>query len=103
MADWNLQERKLRTDNNNGWLVNETYALRFYHFSGYNYKTPDVICKYAFRYDFASRPDLKELFYDYNHLLYTNNIEGISKLPVLYYPELHAKNKTRNNLFHRLK
>jgi hypothetical protein len=69
----------------------------------YNYKTPDIICKYAFRYNFISRPDLVNLFNDYNSLLHGNNIEVLSKAPVWYYPNLHKKKRVRNNLFYRLK
>lgn len=84
MANWNLHERLLTQTGNNGFAVNEKFSLRFFHFSGYKYNNPTSIAFYLTRYDFESRPDLKNLFFNYHNLLKNNNIEQISKLKVYY-------------------
>lgn len=83
MANWNLHERML-TEKNNRFFVNNEVPLRFFHFSGYKYNNPNSIASYLTRYDFESRPDLKNLFFKYHNLLNNNNIEQISKLNVYY-------------------
>jgi hypothetical protein len=83
MANWNLHERIL-TEMNNRFFVNKEVPLRFFHFSGYRYNNPNSIAFYLTRYDFESRPDLKKIFFKYQNLLESNNIEQISKLKVYY-------------------
>jgi hypothetical protein len=84
MANWNLHERLVTQTGNDRFVVNEKFSLRFFHFSGYKYNNPTSIASYLTRYDFESRPDLKNLFFKYHNLLKNNNIEQISKLKVYY-------------------
>jgi hypothetical protein len=90
MANWNLHERAL-SENGATFSVNEIYPLRFFHFSSYKFQKPEVICAYLSRYDFNSRPDLVNIFKQYQSLLIENQVDEISNLPVFYYPELNKK------------
>jgi hypothetical protein len=80
MANWNLHERILTKDEQGKYWVNNEFPLRFFHFSGYNYQKPDQICKYASRYTFDNRPDLKEIFTLYQNELVKNDIAYYSNL-----------------------
>jgi hypothetical protein len=88
VANWNFHERQLSKPGIN-YMVNNEFSLRFFHFSSYNFKKPDLIGKYATRFNFVSRPDLQKIYSEYQELLINNNIESISKLPVFYYPLLN--------------
>jgi hypothetical protein len=94
MANWNLHERKLTKTLEEPFYINDQFPLRFFHFSGYKYDNPNRIASYLTRYDFESRPDLKQLFFTYNDLLKNNNIEQIRNLKVFY--RLDQKNKVKN-------
>lgn len=93
VAHWNLHERHLSHDGESGFRVNDDYPLRFFHFSGCKFDKPEVICYYATRFTFESRPDVRGIFDDYRAILKSNRVEEISKLKVFYYPEL-SKPKT---------
>jgi hypothetical protein len=94
MANWNLHERVLSVNGNSTFLVNTKFPLRFFHFSSYRFDNPNVICAYLTRFDFTTRPDLKEIFSTYHSLLVQNKAETIKKLPVYFYPDLN-KNKNQ--------
>lgn len=105
MANWNLHERVLTKDDQGRFLVNHELPLRFFHFSGYNYQKPDVICKYANRYNFDNRPDLKEIFDLYQRELIKNEIVFYSSLTPAYGKLKKEAIETRTikrNLFSRL-
>lgn len=89
MANWNLHERKITSQENGNFIINEEYKLRFFHFSSYKFQIPDAICRYQTRFDFNSRPDLQQIFNLYSAKLKENKIDQISKLDVFYYPNLH--------------
>lgn len=89
MANWNLHEREITSQDNGNFTINENYILRFFHFSSYKFQKPDVISVYQTRYNFNSRPDLVPLFNKYSGKLKENKIVQISKLDVFYYPNLH--------------
>ncbi len=88
IAHWNLHERYLSTDIADSYLVNKEFKLRFFHFSGYKFDKPELICSYGNRFTFDTRPDLKGIFDKYLSILKKNNVDGIKKLSVFYYPEL---------------
>lgn len=91
MANWNLHERILSQNKQEQFVVNDTYELRFFHFSGYSYNNPNCIASYLTRFDFNARPDLRLLFQSYQNKLLANNIEPINKLKVFY---IQSKNKS---------
>lgn len=99
MANWNLHERLITSAKDGQYMINNTYPLRFFHFSGYKFKKPEVMSVYLTRYDFQSRPDLLPIFTSYQKALEENDVFQISKLKVFYYPGLNAvpkKIKKRN-------
>ena len=88
IAHWNLHERYLNLDINNSFVVNNNFKLRFFHFSGYKFDRPYLICSYGNRFTFDDRPDLKALFDKYLVILKANRVDEIKCLPVFYYPTL---------------
>jgi hypothetical protein len=96
MANWNLHERVLSKDNKDCFIVNDYYPLRFFHFSGYKFTSPDSICSYLTRYNFETRPDLISIFNDYQNKLIKNRVGKISQLPVFYYPYLNVPSGINN-------
>jgi len=91
VANWNLHERMVKILDSEKYRVNESYELKFFHFSSYKYDTPEVLCYYQNRHNFTNRPELKPLFDKYRTLLKENNIETIKRLSVYYYPDLYKK------------
>jgi lipopolysaccharide biosynthesis glycosyltransferase len=80
MAPWNLHERKL-SKLNEEWVVNNSERLVFYHFSSYDFNTPENINKPFYnRHDFGNRPDLKEIYTTYHKELIENNVKIYSTL-----------------------
>ena len=88
MANWNLHERIITSQENGHYMINDKYALRFFHFSSFKFNKPEMISAYHSRYDFNSRPDLLPIFSTYVAKLKQNRVDQISKLKVFYYPEL---------------
>jgi len=68
VAYWNLHERSVCLKNKE-YTINGETKLKFYHFSGFFLKKPDMISKYQNRYTFEQRGDIKPLFDDYIILL----------------------------------
>jgi len=87
MANWNLHERILSINEQNKWLVNKMFDLKFFHFSGYKFNKPDSIGSYHTRYDLISRPDLKSVFEIYHEKLESFGIASLSMIPCVYYEE----------------
>jgi len=83
MAYWNLHERKLSFSNEK-YVVNESYPLIFFHFSGYKIDKPYALSVYQNRFNFNSRPDLTELFIQYSKIISKNLHEEFSKIPCHY-------------------
>lgn len=84
MAGWNLHERTVTDHNQDEVLINGSIPLRFFHFSGYQFSKPDVICKYNDRYNFISRPDVKKIFNLYQELVISNDYEALNKIEPIY-------------------
>lgn len=62
-AYWNIHERGHAIAFHSASSVTlEGRPLHFYHFSGYDYRTPDVLSRHQDRYTFADVPNLKPLF-----------------------------------------
>jgi lipopolysaccharide biosynthesis glycosyltransferase len=81
MAPWNLHERKIITKTNGHWILNDGSELVFYHFSSYDYKNPDKLCKpYYNRFSLENREDLYTLYRDYHKEVLVNRIEFYSEL-----------------------
>jgi hypothetical protein len=69
VAYWNLHERFIGFKNNQYNINNNETGLKFYHFSGFQLDSPNIVSKYQNRFDFENREDIKPLFNDYIFLL----------------------------------
>jgi hypothetical protein len=73
VAYWNLHERQLSRQDN-GWMVNETDPLLFFHFSGISVDGKERISKYTEKLTLLNRPDLRSLFENYRTQLIKHGI-----------------------------
>lgn len=65
MAPWNLHERYL-TEENGRYLVNGATTLKFFHFSSFKPDVAELPLFHYNRFTLAGRPDLQQLYADYN-------------------------------------
>ena len=63
-AYWNLHERRIEF-RSGGWWVNESVALRFFHFSGVDPENDKELSKHQNRFELATLGDLHELLIKY--------------------------------------
>jgi hypothetical protein len=86
MAYWNLFERTLQ-QRDNGYVVNGTHPLVFYHFSNYSPNRPDTLARRNWPRvpTFDERPEMRPLFETYRLALLRNGFKHISTLPCRYY------------------
>ena len=84
MAPSNLHERQMTKDNMGKWFLNEQYPLRFYHFSGFKFSNPELMCSYSNRYTFENREDVLPLYKSYIHLLAANMIVKLQGIQPYY-------------------
>lgn len=69
MAYWNLHERKL-SKSEDGWLVNDSSRLIFFHFSNLDPADKESIKKSLVKPTLKEREDLREIFSEYREQLY---------------------------------
>ena len=78
MAPWNLHERWL--SNTNGQLmVNHEEILKFYHFSSYKAGIPELPEHYYDRFVMKDRPDLLQIYQEYDNNLIEAGLSRISE------------------------
>lgn len=78
-AYWNLHARSIeRIDGQ--WRCNGQ-PLHFFHFSGYDPRSPAVLSKYSTRHDLAELPGLAPLFEEYREQLLRNGYDECSRKP----------------------
>jgi glycosyltransferase involved in cell wall biosynthesis len=82
VAYWNLVHRTLE-ERPDGWRVNGE-PLRFFHFSGYDFKRPELISKFQNRFTFADRPDVLPLFRIYGERIRAEGQEKVQDYPYQY-------------------
>ncbi|MFL6263451.1 MAG: glycosyltransferase [Thermoanaerobaculia bacterium] len=84
-AYWNLAHRTVepRTPPGSGWRVNGV-PLRFFHFSGYDFRRPELISKFQSRFTFADRPDVLPLFKLYGESIRAEGQEEVQDYPYQY-------------------
>lgn len=84
MAPWNLHERRIHTIENDGNVrLDSGEPLVLFHYSAYDYKTPDVINRKYNRHSLSEAPNLKTLFTNYYRQLKENGVETFSSIPCL--------------------
>jgi len=103
-AYWNLHERTFSKQQGT-FMVNESYPLQFFHYSGYDPAKPQSISKYQNRYDFVQRPDLTELFELYRERLIANGNTYYRKFACVYIkPEkIYKYSRVRKKLIQPLR
>lgn len=83
VAYWNLHERII-SQKDGKYFVNDEYPLIFYHFSGYEFNSPQTLSKYQNRFSLEERKDVLPLFRDYQNIVISNNYELYSKIECAY-------------------
>ncbi|UBM57923.1 glycosyl transferase [Marinilongibacter aquaticus] len=79
MAYWNLQERTL-SKKNGEYFVNAEHPLIFFHFSTFNPSIEDNIATKQNRFTLKNRPDLRELYCDYEKQVTANHFHELKTL-----------------------
>ncbi len=94
MAYWNMHEREVSRQNGR-FVVNQSYPLVFFHFSGYHLSNPNDLSVHQNRYTFANRPDVKPLYDIFKQSLIDNKDTDFRKLPNAYHNPsyFYQKNK----------
>jgi glycosyltransferase involved in cell wall biosynthesis len=82
-AYWNLAHRTFAPGGDGGWRVNGV-PLRFFHFSGYDFRRPELISKFQSRFTFADRPDVLPLFRLYEESIRAQGQEEVQDYPYQY-------------------
>jgi glycosyltransferase involved in cell wall biosynthesis len=82
VAYWNLVHRTL-SEKDGAWSVNGS-PLRFFHFSGYDFRRPELISKFQNRFTFSDRPDVRPLFRLYAESIQREGQEDVQVYPYLY-------------------
>lgn len=82
-AYWNLAHRTVAPRGDGRWLVNGV-PLRFFHFSGYDFRRPEMISKFQSRFTFADRPDVLPLFQLYGESIRAEGQEEVQDYPYQY-------------------
>lgn len=82
MAPWNLHERKLVSAEAESYTLQDGSPLYFYHFSSYDYKRPEELCKpYYSRFTFNDRPDLIKIYKTYQKDIINNRVSFFEDIP----------------------
>lgn len=80
MAFWSLHERVL-AKTPEGYVVNMTFPLCFFHFSGLTVDDPTQLSKNTDRFQLSDRPDLTELFAGYRAAVIGNRLPAVESIP----------------------
>jgi len=72
MAYWNLHERSLSIGKDGKYVVNDTSALCFFHFSGIVVSDQEILSKNTDRFTLAEREDLQPIFAAYKAAVLVN-------------------------------
>ncbi|WP_303317369.1 hypothetical protein Q4Q34_01170 [Flavivirga abyssicola] len=104
VAPWNLHERNNIKKIDQGYLMEDNSKLIFYHFSSYNYKTPNILSKYYNRYDkILLSSEVNKLYSQYHEKLIKNKVDEFSKIDCFYSKEEISKIEKRKSVFTILK
>jgi hypothetical protein len=82
MAFWNIHERSLSMENNR-YMVNNKFALKFFHFSSFNLKEPEKISTRPHKWNQTGRADLASIGVNYAIELKENNF-GLPEFKYAY-------------------
>lgn len=104
VAPWNLHERYKIRQHSNDYLMEDNSKLVFYHFSSYNFRTPEILSKNYNRYDYVSLSnEVEELYENYHQKLIENRIEEFSEIKCCYIREVKEEIVKKESLLSVLK
>lgn len=83
VAYWNLHEREISELNGKNY-VNRSTPLVFFHFSGYQFNSPDTVSKHQNRFSFENRKDILNLFRDYHETVMSNGYNNFFHIECYY-------------------
>jgi hypothetical protein len=100
MAWWNLSERILIEQNDEYFVNDSSQKLVFFHFSGYKPGSNKMIGRIdSDDYSFEKRPDLKNIFVEYEQMLQNNSLKTLSKIkPLLKFKDRKVSKRQRVGL-----
>ena len=100
MAWWNLTERILIEVNEEYYVNNASQKLVFFHFSGYKPGSNKMIGRIdSDDYSFEKRPDLKNIFIEYEESLQKNSLLTLSKIkPLIKFKDKKISSRERIGL-----
>ena len=100
MAWWNLSERILIERNDEYFVNDSSQKLVFFHFSGYKPGSNKMIGRIdSDDYSFEKRPDLKNIFVEYEQMLQKNSLKTLSKIkPLLKFKDKKVSKRQRVGL-----
>ena len=108
MAPWNLHERLL-SERDGNYLVNGKDELIFFHFSSFGVDSGELPLKHYDRYQMKDRPDLKNLYADYNEEIKASGYEFYNKIEsfyteerAVYLKQMKKKNAKLSRFFRKL-
>jgi len=93
VAHWNLHERFL-TEHDDEYFVNDV-PLIFFHFSHYSPAHADSIAAHHNRFNFETRPDLKEIFKRYKDSLIQHHYFELKNVSCFYLNDEKKKKRKR--------
>lgn len=83
VAYWNLHER-LVSKLDHKYMVNGDTDLVFYHFSGFDVRSPHSLSKYQDRFDLSARPDIEPLAKMYASEVEVAGFDKLSQAPYAF-------------------
>ena len=72
VAYWNLHQNEVELINET-FYVNKNYPLAFYHYSGYDINSPEIISKHQNRFTFETKPEIIPLYKKYTESVLKND------------------------------
>lgn len=77
LSHWNMHERSF-TDTGNGYMVDDTFPLTVFHFSGFDPHEYEKICRKQSRFTLHTMPEYRRLFEEYTAVLLANGYDEMS-------------------------
>ncbi len=84
MANWNLHERHIISDNATFYVNIKQIPLRFFHYSHYKMENEPQIASYNKNFNLENRLDIVPVFDLYKTLLLANNYTALKKVDYVY-------------------
>lgn len=83
-ANWNLFERHFSSTNDENYIINSKWDLRFFHYSHFKPEKFPELASYNKSFDANNRPDVYDLFSNYIKANEDNGHSELRKIPFVY-------------------